>query len=320
LDEAFQSWKQLRDSLGETDAGKRLFGATPIYPQGSFAALEDQIDKRNSHDLNYKVIDALVAATGRVPSFSYGFALVLLAVVVKVLLLPLTKKQYASMREMQRMQPLVKELQKHFKGTELQQKQMALYKEHNVSPFAGCLPSLLQLPFLFWIFAAIRQYEIAFGKGTFLWMGSSLADQYPGYVAKNLAQPDVPLLTLYVITNYITMRMTPAQDPQQQEQQRMMALITSGMFFYMFLSYKWSSAFVLYWFALNLLSIWQQYVYVYKPHKERQLAAGSQTGNGTSSAAPPPTSKNGGGSVSNSPPVIAARPQPTRVRPRKKRK
>jgi YidC/Oxa1 family membrane protein insertase len=320
LDDAFQSWKQLRDSLDKTDAGKRLTDPTADYPQGPLVALEAAIDKRNSTELNYKVIDSLVALTGRIPSLSYGFALILLAVVVKLLLLPLTKRQYGSMREMQKMQPLIKDLQKRFKGQELQKAQMELYKEHNVNPFAGCLPSLLQLPFLFWIFAAIRQYEIAFGKGTFLWIGSPLAKQYPGVVAKTLAEADVPLLTVYVITNYITMRMTPAQDPQQQEQQKMMALITSGMFFYMFLSYKWSSAFVLYWFALNLLSIWQQYVYVYKPHKERQLAVAPEAGGTTTSSGTSATSKNGGSSVPDSAPTTIARPQPARVRPRKKRK
>jgi membrane protein insertase Oxa1/YidC/SpoIIIJ len=51
-----------------------------------------------------------------------------------------------------------------------------------------------------------------------------------------------------------------------------MALMTSVLFFVMFIQYKWSSAFVLYWFALNLLSIYQQYEYIYKPHKARQSA------------------------------------------------
>jgi len=111
------------------------------------------------------------------------------------------------------------------------------------------------------------------------------------------------------------MRMTPAADPQQQQQQNSMALMTSGMFFYMFLSYRWSSAFVLYWLALNILSIWQTYEFVYKPHKERMQ---KQAENTTTE----PT-KNGAGSAPPDAKKIApagGQNQPTRVKPRKKKK
>ena len=97
-------------------------------------------------------------------------------------------------REMQQLQPALKELQKSHKGAELSQKQMALYKEHGVNPFGGCIPTLFQLPFLIFIFTAIREYEPAFAKGTFLWVGSPLAAKYPHFFGGNLALPDVPLL------------------------------------------------------------------------------------------------------------------------------
>lgn len=267
LDAAYQLWRQLRDDYPATQAARRIGGKG-----GPMEQLMGRIDKRNSSDWKYQIIDSLVRMTGKNPAYSYALALILLAVLVKLLLLPLTRKQYASMRQMQQMQPLVKELQKKHKGAELNQKTMALYKEHKVNPFSGCFIGLLQIPFLILIFNAIREYEIAFARGTFLWIGSPLAQTGPEIMGQrvfgsNLATPDILLLAIYVVTNYVTMRMMPATDPQQQQQQNTMALMTSVLFFWMFLSYKWSSAFVLYWLALNALSIWQQYEMIYKPHK-----------------------------------------------------
>jgi YidC/Oxa1 family membrane protein insertase len=310
-DKAWQHWKQLRDEFPEQ--AKKLLLLD--QPGDKLAALRDAINRRNSSDWKYKLIDGLVALTGRSPSFSYGFAMILLAVLVKVLLFPLARKQYASQAEMRRMQPLVKELQQKYKGVELNQKTLELYKEHNVNMFGGCMPTLLQLPFLMFVYWAIREYEPAFSRGKFLWIGSDLAKQHPGILGGNLALPDVPLLVMYTLTNYITMRMTPAADPQQQQQQNSMALMTSGMFFYMFLNYRWSSAFVLYWLALNLLSIWQTYEFVYKPHKERMRTAAD--------APAPPAGRNGTGSAPAEAKKIAPaanQNQPARVKPRKKKK
>ena len=314
LDTAYQLWRQLRDEYPNTAAARKIAG-----PNGPMQDLMDRIDRRNSRDWKYQIIDSLVRLTGKQPAYSYAVALILLAVIVKFLMLPLTKKQYASMREMQRMQPLVKELGKKYKGAELNQKTMELYKEHKVNPFAGCFTGILQVPFLILIFNAIREYEIAFAKGKFLWIGSSMAaDSMPimgqPILGLNLASPDVPLLAIYVVTNYITMRMTPASDPQQQQQQNTMALFTSLLFFWMFLSYKWSSAFVLYWLALNLLSIWQQYEMIYKPTK--LAAAGVTSGGPGAPVTPIPSSQQQ--QADN--PVLAPTSTPQRVRPRKKKR
>ncbi len=309
-DITWQHWKQLRDEFPLQAAQKLALN----QPNDKLAQLRDDIDKRNSGDWKYQIINGLVVLTGKNPSFSYAFALILLAVLVKVLLFPLAKKQYKSQREMQQLQPKIKELQKTFKGVELNQKTMELYKEHKVNPFGGCAPTLFQLPFLIFIFTAIREYEPAFSHGKFLWVGSDLAHKNPSILGGNLALPDVPLLVMYTLTNYITMRMTPAADPQQQQQQNSMALMTSGMFFYMFLSYRWSSAFVLYWLALNLLSIWQTYEFVYKPHKERLK-------NVVTVPPAPDTGRNGSGKAStDAKPLAPGGNQPPRARPRKKKK
>ena len=92
-----------------------------------------------------------------VPSF--GLAIILLTVAVRTLLLPLSIKQTRSMREMQRIQPEIKKLQAKYKGNrqKMNEELMALYKEHNVNPFGGCLPILMQFPVLIGLFYVIRE-------------------------------------------------------------------------------------------------------------------------------------------------------------------
>jgi YidC/Oxa1 family membrane protein insertase len=90
---------------------------------------------------------------------SYGIAIVLLTIVVRAILLPLSIKQTKSMREMQRIQPEVKKLQAKYKGDrqKVNEEMMALYKEHGVNPFGGCLPLLMQFPVLIALYRVVRE-------------------------------------------------------------------------------------------------------------------------------------------------------------------
>lgn len=89
---------------------------------------------------------------------SYGLAIILLTLAVRVLLLPLSIKQTHSMREMQKIQPEVKKIQAKHKGDrqKMNEEMMALYKEHGVNPFGGCAPLLLQFPVLIGLFYVVR--------------------------------------------------------------------------------------------------------------------------------------------------------------------
>jgi len=99
---------------------------------------------------------ALASFYALIPSF--GLAIILLTVAVRIVLLPLSIKQTRSMREMQRIQPEVKKLQAKFKGNrqKLNEEMMKLYKEHNVNPFGGCFPLVMQFPVLIGLFYVIR--------------------------------------------------------------------------------------------------------------------------------------------------------------------
>src|SRR3954454_3124408 len=94
---------------------------------------------------------------------SWGFSIILLTVVVRVLLLPLTVKQFRSMQSMQRLAPEIKKIQEKYKGQggdakqRQQQEMMAFYKEHQVSPFGSCLPLLAQMPVFISLFYMLRK-------------------------------------------------------------------------------------------------------------------------------------------------------------------
>ncbi|MEX2458956.1 MAG: YidC/Oxa1 family membrane protein insertase [Actinomycetota bacterium] len=94
---------------------------------------------------------------------NYGIAIVLLTIVIRVALLPLTIKQVRSMAEMQQIQPLVKEIQRKHKGNrqKLNEELMAVYKEHRVNPLGGCLPLLMQAPFFIALYAVLNAFSPA---------------------------------------------------------------------------------------------------------------------------------------------------------------
>jgi len=124
----------------------------------------------------FTLFHELLALMGKGLSFfydlipSYGLAIILLTVAVRLVMLPLTIKQTRSMQEMQKLQPEVKRLQAKYKGGDRQkmnEEMMKLYKEHKVNPLGGCLPLLLQLPIflaLYRVFAGCGAHLLPKGK------------------------------------------------------------------------------------------------------------------------------------------------------------
>ena len=92
-----------------------------------------------------------------VPFFDFALAIIVFTIVIRTILAPLFVRQIRSQKEMQRMQPLVREVQRKHKGNrqKVTEETMALYKEHGVNQFGGCLPVLLQLPILFALYQAL---------------------------------------------------------------------------------------------------------------------------------------------------------------------
>lgn len=193
---------------------------------------------------------------------SYGWSLILLALVVRLALWPLSQAQFKSMAEMQKLQPLIKALQAKFKGDapKLNTEMMALYKEHKVNPLAGCFPVVLQLPILIALYWSINERLGDFANEHFAWIGTPLSLKYPAILGTSLATTDMVLLALYVISMYLSVRYgsPPSTDPQQAQTQKIMAFVSPAMIAYIGLRYHWASALILYWLSINIFTMGQQ--------------------------------------------------------------
>ncbi len=243
-----------------------------LYPReanlGSLAAWRlDRIraarDDRNHHKITWLALNWVVVLMGKDPQYSYFLALLLIVVVLKGATFPFLIKQYQYQREMMRIQPLVKQLQEEMKGRppqEMQTRMSQLYKEHNVNLFGGCLPMLVLMVVLFPVFWMVRDYEYQFTYASFLWIGSELSRQ-TWWLADNLAQFDVPLFVTYMLSTVVYSLLQPKPaDPQQAQQQRMMIFMMPAVFAVMMWQGQWSSAFMLYWLILNLVSMYQSWL------------------------------------------------------------
>jgi YidC/Oxa1 family membrane protein insertase len=186
---------------------------------------------------------------------SYGLAIILLTVIIRILLYPLNYKQMHSMAAMQRLQPKLKEIQDKYKKDpqKLQQKMMELYRENGVNPMAGCLPLLIQLPILFALYRALLN----------LFKHPNVEHLNFLYVI-NLAQRgsfsnpvSLILPVLAGVTTWWQMKLTPQASGQEQAQ-RTMSTIMPVMFAY--ISFTLPAGLALYWVVFNLLSVGQQYI------------------------------------------------------------
>jgi YidC/Oxa1 family membrane protein insertase len=182
--------------------------------------------------------------SGYIGFANYGVAIILMTIVIKILLYPLTVKQIKSMKAMQDLQPKMKELQEKFKDKpeKLQQEMAALYKNSGVNPLAGCLPLLAQMPILMGIFFAIRDYSYI-GDPTFFWLSNlSVADHI--YV--------LPILS--ALTTYIQQKQTMNDDNPQTKMMMYFMPIFIG-----YISINFPSGLVLYWVVSNIAQIIQQW-------------------------------------------------------------
>jgi YidC/Oxa1 family membrane protein insertase len=213
-------------------------------------------------DVILKILHYLFALTG-----SYGLAVVLLAVLMKLVLYYPTHQQLKAMKDMQRLQPEVEKLQKKYKDDpeRLQKETMELYRVHKVNPLGGCLPMLLQMPILVAIWQAIMRDQQVFSSAYFLWIHPGpLQAKFPGLLASNLAGRDFPLILFYGLTMYLSQRLTPAAGAQAASQ-RTMALGMTIFFTWLMWSYNWPCALILYWSVFSLLSIVQQAILMRTP-------------------------------------------------------
>jgi len=222
--------------------------------------LDDLIMNHGWYETTFRPISLLIL---RVFKFfqlfipNYGIVIIIFSVLVKILVYPLTKKSYKSMKEMSRVQPLLAELKEKYKSDpqRMNKETMKLYKEHGINPMGGCLPMLLQLPLLGALFIVFRS--------TIQLRGASFI---PGWV-NDLSSADtiftlpfsLPMYgdtfnilpILMAVTMIFQSKMT-MQDPKQK------AMVYLMPIFMLLIFNQFPSGLNLYYTMFNVLTIIQQ--------------------------------------------------------------
>jgi YidC/Oxa1 family membrane protein insertase len=201
-----------------------------------------------------------------------GLCLVILAAAIRMVFWPLNTKQFMAMLAMQKIAPQVKKLQERYAKSDpqkYQQETMALYKTAGANPLAGCWPMLVQYPIIISVYYVVSNHRELYANTGFAWIGSHLAALYPGIIGASLATADVPIVLLYAVSLYISMRYTtmPPTDPQQVQTMKIMQIASPLMLSFFAFRAHWPSAMVLYWFAYNVFTMGQQFYLLRKYHQ-----------------------------------------------------
>ncbi|HIE35488.1 MAG TPA: membrane protein insertase YidC [Campylobacterales bacterium] len=178
---------------------------------------------------------------------NWGWAIVILTILIRILLFPLTFKGMVSMQKLKDLAPKIKELQQKYKGDpqKLNAHMMQLYKKHGANPMGGCLPLLLQIPIFFAIYRVLLNAIELKGAEWILWI-KDLSVMDPYFI----------LPILMGATMYIHQKITPTTitDPLQQKIFQYLPII----FTFFFVTFP--AGLTLYWFVNNVLSIIQQLI------------------------------------------------------------
>ena len=243
------------------------------------------------HELIYQPLyNVLIFIYDIVPGGDFGVAIIIVTILLKSILIPLSKKQIQSQKRMQEIQPRLKEIQdKHKNDKERQTKEvMTFYKENKVNPFSGCLPIIVQLVFLIAIYRVIINISnaglIIDGKDLYSFIKN------PGEINKtflgvvDLLKPSIPIAILAAAAQFWQTKLMMAKnkkkeglikkeksgdaskEPNFSEIMNKQMLILSPALT-LFIGIKFAAALPIYWLVSTLFSVFQQ-IYIFKKEDE----------------------------------------------------
>ncbi|HHZ78846.1 MAG TPA: membrane protein insertase YidC [Deltaproteobacteria bacterium] len=204
-----------------------------------------------SHDMTLEVLagpllDLLRMIYGYVGN--YGVAIIILTIIVRLVLFPLTYKGMKSMKRMQQLSPRMKKLQAKYKNNKekLNKEMMGLYRKNRVNPLGGCLPMLLQLPVFFALYSSLSSAVELRHAPFILWIS-------------DLSQPDGLGITplLMGASMYFQQKLTPQTAMMDSTQAKVMQMLP---FIFTIFTFTFPSGLTLYWVTSNILSIAQQQI------------------------------------------------------------
>ncbi len=226
----------------------------------------------------------------------FGIAIIVMTLLIKAALIPLSRKQIESQKEMQELQPKIKELQKKYKNDkeQLSKKTMALYKEHKVNPAAGCLPLIIQMVIFITMYRVIINLTVDGAleiHNEYLYSFISAPETVNAFFLgfMDLTVPSIPLAIITAAAQFYQLKMMQAKTAKAQKEKDAKAVTTkdkkkdSGtpdfatvmqkqMLFIvpimtLFIGIKFPSGLALYWLTSTLFMIAQQWFIMHKEKK-----------------------------------------------------
>lgn len=191
---------------------------------------------------------------------NYGVAIIIMTVLVKLILYPLTKKQIESTKAMMELQPKMKAIQEKYKDDKqrLNMELANLYKNEGVNPLAGCLPLLVQMPIMIGIFYGIRDFDYV-GSSMFLtWDIAKSFTDINNAVGFSSAMPYLLWPFLSALTTFIASKQSMPATSAGGAQGKMMTYFMP--LFIGYISKDFPTGLVLYWVVMNIMQIAQQYM------------------------------------------------------------
>ncbi len=189
---------------------------------------------------------------------NYGVAIIVLTVLINVLLFPLTRVSYLSMKRMQLVQPQMAKLKEQHKNNpeRMNKETMELYRKHKVNPFGGCLPMLLQMPIFIALYVALSKSVILINSQLFWIKDLSSPDSvwlpfHLPFLGNQIHVLPLVMCVAMFFQQKLTQIKLENQDPAMQSQQKMMSLMMPIIFGFIF--YTMPSGLVLYWLTNTLL-------------------------------------------------------------------
>jgi YidC/Oxa1 family membrane protein insertase len=226
------------------------------------------------------ILNLLVWLYNIVPGHDLGVAIILLTIIIKLVLLPLSRQAIKSQKSLQDIQPKIDEVKKKYSNQkeEMGRAMLELYKENKVNPFSSCLPLLVQLPFLWAVFRVFRDGLAGNSMNlvySFISRPESINSLSMGFL--ELSKPNIYLAILAGLAQFWQAKMMITKKPvitsASSKDESMTAIMNKQMLYFMpiltvFIGVTLPGGLSLYWFITTLLTVLQQ-IYVFK-EKDRK--------------------------------------------------
>lgn len=229
------------------------------------------------------IFNALVFLYNIIPGHDFGIAIILLTILIRFILFPLSYKSIKSRQALSVLQPRIKEIQKKYKTKEEQTREtMKLYKEHKVNPFSGCLPLLIQFPVLIALYRvlinAFKPESLA-ALYSFIRNPGTINASFLGILDLSKSSPVLAVLAgiSQFFYSKITMKYSPSMPQPTFQKGKMDIQKTMGrqMLYFMpiltvVIAWNFPAGLPLYWIITTLLGLAQEYYFLKKTHAKTQ--------------------------------------------------